>query len=88
MNAQLQVAVDALPMSAVTGPSPTKAALKKENVDLAAKNGALTALNADLAAENADLHSDVDRKVCTSYHASYIDTRSSDFPPDFLGIFC
>ena len=88
MYAQLQVAVDDLPMAAVTGPSPTKSALKMKNVGLAAKIDALTALNADLAAENADLHSDVDRKVCTSYHASYIDTRSSDFPPDFLGIFC
>jgi hypothetical protein len=29
MYAQLQVAVDALPIAAVTGPSPTKSALKK-----------------------------------------------------------
>jgi hypothetical protein len=77
LYAQLQVAVDALPMAAVTGPSPTKAALKKKNVDLAAENGALTALN-------ADLQRDVDRKVYTSYHASYIDTRSSIFPRIFL----
>jgi hypothetical protein len=56
--AQLQVAVDALPMAVVTGPSPTKCALKKMNVGLAAENDALTALN-------ADLQSAVDGKVCT-----------------------
>ena len=36
MYPQLQAAVDDLPMAAVTGPSPTKSALKKKNVDLAA----------------------------------------------------
>ena len=58
MNAQLQVAVDALPMAAVTGPSPTKSAQKKVNADLAAKNDALTA-------RNAELQSAFDSKVCT-----------------------
>jgi hypothetical protein len=72
MYAQLQVAVDVLPMAAVTGPSPTKSALKKMNLDLAAENDALIAVNADLQ-----------RKVCTSYHASYIGTRSSDFSSEF-----
>ncbi len=55
---QLQVAVHNLPMAAVTGPSPTKSALKKKNVDLANENGALTDLN-------ADLQSTIDGKVCT-----------------------
>ena len=58
MYAQLQAAVDALPMAAVTGPSPTKCALKKMNVGLAAENDALTALS-------AELQSAVDGKVCT-----------------------
>ena len=88
MYAQLQAAVDALPMAAVTGPSPTKSELKKKNIGLATKIDALTAVNADLAAENDDLQSAVDRKVCTSYHALYIGTRSSDFSSDFLGFFC
>jgi len=88
MYAQLQVAVDDLPMAAVTGPSPTKSELKKMNIDLVAENDALTALNADLAAENDDLQSAVDRKVCTSYHASYIGTRSSKFFLGFPRIFC
>ncbi len=56
--AQLQAAVDAFHMAAVTGPSPTKCALKKMNVGLAAENDALTALS-------ADLRSAVDQKVCT-----------------------
>ena len=51
------------------------------------KIDALTAVNADLAAENDDLQSAVDRKVCTSYQASYIGTRSSDFYSDFSLIF-
>ncbi len=58
LYAQLQVAVDALPIAAVTGPSPTKSAPKKMNFDLAAENDALSALN-------ADLQSTIDGKVCT-----------------------
>ena len=58
MYSQLQVAVHDLLMAAVTGPSPTKSALKKKTVDLANENGALTALN-------ADLQSTIDGKVCT-----------------------
>ncbi len=58
MYAQLQVAVDALPIATVTGPSPTKSALKKMNLALAAENDALSALN-------ADLQSTIDGKVCT-----------------------
>ncbi len=58
MYAQLQVAVDALPIAAVTGPSPTKSTLKKMILDLAAENDALSALN-------ADLQSTIDGKVCT-----------------------
>ena len=45
-------------MAAVTGPTPTKSALKKMNLDRAAENKALTALS-------ADLKSTVDGKVCT-----------------------
>ena len=45
-------------MAAVTGPSPTKSALKKMNLDLATENDALSALN-------ADLQSTIDGKVCT-----------------------
>ena len=56
MYAQLQVAVDALPIVAVTKPSPTKSALKKMILDLAAENDALSALNAQ---------STIDGKVCT-----------------------
>ena len=74
-------------MAAVTGPSPTKSALKKMNVDLAAKNDALTALS-------ADLQSAVDRKVSAVLHSSTIKatliqlcTRSSDFSFDFSWIF-
>ena len=48
MYAQLQAAVDALPMATVTGSSPTKIALKKMNKDLTPKNYALTVVNADL----------------------------------------
>ena len=48
MYAQLKVAVDDLPMATVTGPSPTKTALKKTNEDLTPKNDALTVVNADL----------------------------------------
>ena len=48
MYAQLQVAVDDLPMATVTGPSPTKTTLKKMNEDLTAKNDAVTVVNADL----------------------------------------
>ena len=48
MYTQLQVAVDVLPIAAVTGPSPAKSALKKMNLDLAAENDALSALRADL----------------------------------------
>ena len=58
MYAQLQVAVDALPIAAVTGPSPTKSVLKKMNLDLTAETDALSALN-------ADLQSTIDGKVCT-----------------------
>ena len=58
MYSQLQVAVHDFLMAAVTGPSPTKSALKKKTVDLANENGALTALN-------ADLQSTIDGKVCT-----------------------
>ena len=35
-------------MATVTGPSPTKTALKKTNEDLTPKNDALTVVNADL----------------------------------------
>ena len=56
MYGQLQVAVHALPMAAVTGPSPTK--LKKMNIDLVAENDTLSALN-------ADLQSTIDGMVCT-----------------------
>jgi hypothetical protein len=56
MYGQLQLAVHALPMAAVAGPSPTK--LKKMNIDLVAENDALSALN-------ADLQSTIDGKVCT-----------------------
>ena len=80
MYVELQVAVDALPIATVTGPSPTKSALKKMILDLAAENDALSALN-------ADLQSTIDGKVCTKYHASYIGTRSSDFSSDFSWIF-
>jgi hypothetical protein len=59
MYAQLQVAVDALPIATVTGPSPTKSALKKMNLALATKNDALSALN-------ADLQRTIDGKVCTN----------------------
>jgi hypothetical protein len=48
MYSQLQAVVDALPMATVTGPSPTKSALKKMNEDLTAKNDAVTVVNADL----------------------------------------
>ena len=58
MYAQLQVAFDTLAIAAVTGPSPTKSAPKKMNLDLAAENDALSALN-------ADLQSTMDVKVCT-----------------------
>lgn len=58
MYAQLQITVDALPIATVTGPSPTKSALKKMNLALAAENDALSALN-------ADLQSTIDGKVCT-----------------------
>ena len=55
---ELQVAVDALPIATVTGPSSTKSAPRKMNSDLAAENNALSALN-------ADLQSTIDGKVCT-----------------------
>jgi hypothetical protein len=55
---QLQVAVHSLPKAAVTGPAPTKSALKKKNVGLANENGAFTALS-------AELQSAIDGKVCT-----------------------
>ncbi len=58
MYTQLQVAVDVLPIAAVTVPSPTKSALMEMNLDFAAENDALSALS-------ADLQSTIDGKVCT-----------------------
>ena len=81
MYGQLQVAVHALPMAAVTGPSPTKAKLKKMNIDLVAENDALSALNADLQStiEERYVHS-------TMYHRLVPAHRI--FPRTFLGFFC
>ena len=77
MYGQLQVAVHALPMAAVTGPSPTKAKLKKMNIDLVAENGALSALN-------ADLKSTIDGKVV---HSTMYDTLVPAHQILFLGFF-
>jgi hypothetical protein len=79
----LQVAVDALPIATVTGPSPTKSALKKMNLDLAAENDALSALL------NADLQSTIDGKgmyivPCIIHWYPLI----GFFPRTFLGFFC
>ena len=62
MNAQLQAAVDVLPMEAVTRSSPTKVEIKKVNKDLAADNAALTA-------HNTNLQCALDSKIRT-----YVDT--------------
>jgi len=77
MYGQLQVAVHALPMAAVTGPSPTKAKLKKMNIDLVAENDALSALN-------ADLQSTIDGKVV---HSTMYDTLVPAHQILFLGFF-
>jgi len=85
MYAQLQAAVDALPMAAVTGPSPTKAKLKKANEGLAAKNTALSADHAALTARYIDLQCSLERKVCTLVR--YLYDTVDEFSLDFSGFF-
>ncbi len=81
MYGQLQVAVHALPMAAVTGPSPTKAKLKKMKIDLVAENDALSALN-------ADLQSTIDEKVVHSTMLIHWYPLIRFFSSDFFGFFC
>jgi hypothetical protein len=63
MDKQLQAAVTALPLTAVTSPSPPKAVLKKRDRDHCEKIEELTGLNADLTAENTTLQGTLQQEV-------------------------
>ncbi len=57
MDKQLQATVTNLPVAAVTGPSPTKAELKKRSMGTIE---GLTSANATLSAENASMAEDLE----------------------------
>ena len=63
MDKQLQATVTNLPMAAVTGPSPTKAELKKRDRESMDKIAGLTSANATLSAENASMAEDLEAGV-------------------------
>ena len=63
MDKQLQATVTNLPMAAVTGPSPTKADLKKRDRESMDKIAGLTSANATLSAEKASMAEDLEAEV-------------------------
>ena len=63
MDKQLQATVTNLPMAAVTGPSPTKADLKKRDRESMDTIAGLTSANATLSAENASMAEDLEAEV-------------------------
>jgi hypothetical protein len=73
MDKQLQATVTNLPVAAVTGPSPTKAELKKRDRKSMGTIEGLTSANATLSAENASMAEDLE---------------GDKFLGKFLAIFC
>ena len=63
MDKQLQATVTNLPMAAVTGPSPSKADLKKRDRESMDKIAGLTSANATLSAEKASMAEDLEAEV-------------------------
>jgi hypothetical protein len=78
MDKQLQAAVTALPLTAVTYSSPPKAVLKKRDRDHCEKIEELTGLNADLTAENTTLQGTLQQEV------HFWKKNSQEFSRNFL----
>ncbi len=63
MDEQLQATVTNLPLAAVTGPSPTKAELKKRRPESMGTIEGITSANAKLSAENVPVAEDLEAEV-------------------------
>lgn len=84
MYRQLQAIVDTLAIVAVTGPSPSKSALKVLNVGLAANNSTLVADLTNLTTKNTELLSALDSMVWYMYMVHPLHGFSSEFLWIFL----